>query len=88
MPLPGFTAEGSLGKAAFQYWSITTGQRSTEAGVMPQLALGATTPWWWSWWWCPPGCVATGNPWRPCFCRSVGQFTEGPVHVGPGVPVE
>ena len=87
MNLPGFTAESSLGKASTQYRSAANGWRShPDAAVVSQL-LSAGTAIWWPWR-CPPGCIATGLPWRPCFCWSVQNIVAGPVLPAPGDPIE
>lgn len=68
MNLPGFTAEASLAPTEVSYRSAP-GTGGRKGFVVPQqLHVGQSWLWWFR---CPPGCVPTGNPLRPCFCWSV-----------------
>jgi hypothetical protein len=68
MTLPGFTAESSLQPPTAQY-RPTSGRGRTAGRVTPQQWLLGSSSWPW-WWRCPPGCIPTGDPRRPCFCWS------------------
>jgi hypothetical protein len=90
MKLPGFGAENSLGSAMGRYRSAVRGLSGPPvAEIVTSQLTGGTAIWAWPWWQrCPPGCFPTGRLWPTCFCWSPWSIVAGPVHVGPGVPIE
>src|SRR5262249_62175521 len=84
MALPGLTAEASRESRGFHYRAAASGALNAGAGVVAPQRLDIAWPWWYR---CPPGCVPSGIPWRPCVCWST-HVVAGPVPVVPGVPVE
>jgi hypothetical protein len=80
MGIPRFTAAFSLGRDIAEYWAPfrESHPRVQRPGMAPQFMTVGTggvagVRWWWPR--CPPGCFATGNSLRPCFCWSVqGPF--------------